>query len=858
MAARYPAAQAGNRAAVYGQSGRRPAAAAREKSPVSAEQRAGFSEYDAEARLAQQVADAAAARARGAEAALAAVAGPNALQGVDRIRFLTLFGFQAESEASWGPGHAIHVTAGTQILLEVAVTGHEESDGHTWYVLSCALWRPAVDFGRAEWVVHRRLSHVREGLHEIVKQRLGSDYAEHFGAAPFARSGGLPGTTARLRGWCQAFTRAANAGALPPGIIACALRLFDAPARDPAVVALGRIPGIGGGLTATSAPAPASQVGRTSSSSTSLSPKAAVPPSSTGSASSASPGSAALPFAPPSRWRDAGADASPATASSETPFAAATTPAKAKSSAAALRAAMFAPSPTGQSAAGHASVSSHAGARKAKEKDRQSSLDFAASFVDIGSGEGEDDEDDKPKGTVAPSSSFEGGPLADVLAKARAGRTRPSESFNGGRVGAGGFMVPWPESKGSAPKMNEEHIKAADAVVEDGSDEKMEEEEEVVGETDGQSDASSSEESSEEAVEIMMADRSGGDSEGPRKLGQPSAESHGADGKAGAADTESADVVGGPHHDEGLEHNLRITFVKARHLKHLNYSGDAPWCVCEVLHADEGAKKTSCKTSTKSNTLEPDWNESCILSPWHVGEALQFTVHDKGMVGSKTSGYFVLPSRRFYPNGFDGQMKLEGGGLANLHVRVQLEASAEGFSGGIETPAEHVKEVEVAAAASEGAPQGVPREDEAAMRARLSSKASTEGEARTSRTLQVTIVKAGHLRHLNVSGDSPWCACEVLRKGRRSRNATGFKTEALKNTLDPEWNETHSIEGWAVGDALEFTIYNQGLLSSRTEGRVILESDRFFPDGFEGDLTIDGVDGGTLSICIGVADCVGS
>merc|ERR1711964_589759 len=99
--------------------------------------------------------------------------------------------------------------------------------------------------------------------------------------------------------------------------------------------------------------------------------------------------------------------------------------------------------------------------------------------------------------------------------------------------------------------------------------------------------------------------------------------------------------------------------------------------------------------------------------------------------------------------------------------------------------------------------------------------------------LRVAIVKAKNLRHLNFSGDAPWCCCEI-QKATNKEQSSNCKTQVVKNTLDPVWNETHELDNWRVGDSLVFTVYDHGVLSSKTEGVSTLESGRFYPGGFDG------------------------
>eukprot|EP00931_Biecheleriopsis_adriatica_P103173 TRINITY_DN78041_c0_g1_i1.p1 TRINITY_DN78041_c0_g1~~TRINITY_DN78041_c0_g1_i1.p1 ORF type:complete len:229 (-),score=39.89 TRINITY_DN78041_c0_g1_i1:77-763(-) len=204
-------------------------------SPVTATQKKmGFSE--APVKEAPQVLEAA-ARIRSSEQALAAATSPKG----SCKDYLALFGLDADSEDAWSAKHLARVQAEAQPMLEIVVRGHEELEGHTWYVLDCAIWRPCMDFGRAEWRCHRRLAHLREGLHDQVKELLGSTlYAEHFGDTPFAAHGGFSGTTSRLLLWCQSLGKCINSCAAPPPVAAAVLRLLSAPAKDPAMIALAR------------------------------------------------------------------------------------------------------------------------------------------------------------------------------------------------------------------------------------------------------------------------------------------------------------------------------------------------------------------------------------------------------------------------------------------------------------------------------------------------------------------------------------------------------------------------------------------------------------------------------------------
>jgi len=104
-----------------------------------------------------------------------------------------------------------------------------------------------------------------------------------------------------------------------------------------------------------------------------------------------------------------------------------------------------------------------------------------------------------------------------------------------------------------------------------------------------------------------------------------------------------------------------------------HFTGDHPYVSCQVQHLDERAEvvKVETKPVTEGDTLNPFWGETHTLGPWLQGEPLQFTVYDKGLIGSKTEGKVVIPPELFYPNGFSGMLPISGLPHALLHVIVR-------------------------------------------------------------------------------------------------------------------------------------------------------------------------------------------
>merc|ERR1719297_25947 len=123
-------------------------------------------------------------------------------------------------------------------------------------------------------------------------------------------------------------------------------------------------------------------------------------------------------------------------------------------------------------------------------------------------------------------------------------------------------------------------------------------------------------------------------------------------------------------------YKLAVTFISAQGLKHMNnFTGDQPYVVCEVKHAAHRERRTKVESKpvTVGDTLNPLWNETHELEPWHPGEPLEFTVYDKGLIGSKSEGKVTLPGELFSgPSGFSGTLPIAGLSQALLYVAVRI------------------------------------------------------------------------------------------------------------------------------------------------------------------------------------------
>lgn len=258
-------------------------------------------------------------------------------------------------------------------------------------------------------------------------------------------------------------------------------------------------------------------------------------------------------------------------------------------------------------------------------------------------------------------------------------------------------------------------------------------------------------------------------------------------------DMTALDETQAPFYTEPPPQRLQVSVMQAVGLAHLNrFTQDKLFVRCSVQHVDKHEKHAPAAFNTKmvSGNLNPLWAETHFLDPWHVGEPIQFAIGDRGLISTRSEGVVTLPSDNFYPNGFEGALPINGHPQSSLYVKV--------------APA---------------------------------------GESAVDQQLEVTVIQANNLRHLNhFTGDSPFVTVQV-RRSKGHATAAKFSTKPLNhgaNPLDPVWNEVQMLGPWSWGDSVEFAIYDKGMLGSRSEGKVELPADMFYPMGFEGTLPIAG------------------
>jgi len=305
--------------------------------------------------------------------------------------------------------------------------------------------------------------------------------------------------------------------------------------------------------------------------------------------------------------------------------------------------------------------------------------------------------------------------------------------------------------------------------------------------------------------------------------------------------------------------------IQAEGLQHMNhFTGDHPYVVCEVKHLDPNmpATKAETKPVNEGDTTAPVWNETLELDSWQPGEALQFTVYDKGLIGSKTEGKAMLPSEYFYPHGFRGMISIVGLLDAKLRLEVPPPAGSMMMGGQLsgmpgsasmtyQAPAPPVYAAPAPGVSSEyGTTYAAPTQSVYGSQQIMPGMVQDAGPQR----LSVSILQAHGLQHMNhFTGDHPYVVCEVKNPngtGETRRIETKPATEG--DTLNPFWGETHHLGPWYQGETLEFTVYDKGLIGAKTEGKALLTPELFYPHGFSGMINVSGVHPAQLHLIIRV------
>jgi len=148
---------------------------------------------------------------------------PVALETLAVRMYLGPLGYMANDDDTWDAGVEVFPEMRTE------VKSHAKLGGKRHYRVDCALHAKGCEEPYLAWATMRRLDHLRRGIHDPVKQVLGTAYEERFQSTRFANSFAPKGTTAKLDAWFTTLSHCVNEGLINPQLLSGILRVFDAP-----------------------------------------------------------------------------------------------------------------------------------------------------------------------------------------------------------------------------------------------------------------------------------------------------------------------------------------------------------------------------------------------------------------------------------------------------------------------------------------------------------------------------------------------------------------------------------------------------------------------------------------------------
>jgi len=235
-----------------------------------------------------------------------------------------------------------------------------------------------------------------------------------------------------------------------------------------------------------------------------------------------------------------------------------------------------------------------------------------------------------------------------------------------------------------------------------------------------------------------------------------------------------------------------------------------------------------------------------------------------------TEGRVMLPSEVFFPHGFRGTVGIIGLQDAKLRIEVHAVGVSEDAShlsapaaksvayrtpmvflpapGSSQTPAPAESTPGLATEELQTSSEDIAQPEVTPGPTGVQNAETAGGPLR----LAVSILQAHGLKHLNnyAGGDQPYVTCEVKHADSSAETKVETKTVTEGDTLNPFWGETLHLEPWHEGEPLEFTVSDQGLTSSKTEGKVVLTPEVFFPNGFSGTLMVSGLPEALLDVIV--------
>eukprot|EP00928_Gymnodinium_smaydae_P009746 TRINITY_DN13645_c0_g1_i1.p1 TRINITY_DN13645_c0_g1~~TRINITY_DN13645_c0_g1_i1.p1 ORF type:complete len:1080 (+),score=242.14 TRINITY_DN13645_c0_g1_i1:58-3297(+) len=279
---------------------------------------------------------------------------------------------------------------------------------------------------------------------------------------------------------------------------------------------------------------------------------------------------------------------------------------------------------------------------------------------------------------------------------------------------------------------------------------------------------------------------------------------------AGGSASDAAKAAGASTANAALFENKAPSEVASLAAEAAKKAGGSPYSVSHAIgHASAKAATEAWKSPEEAGKVAADVARSHGAAPIDIAKA-------SGAAAAKVAQAAREPHEEIAKHAADAA-KASGGSVADA-----AKAAADATKAAKGNPDQQAAAAAQAAKAAGGTAADVER----------ATKIAALEPA-----LRVEIRGASGLSSLNHIRDSPFCKCELVPTEKAAQGEY-CQTKSISNTLAPEWMETFDFFHWTPGDALKFSVYDQGVIIARSEGSATILSSTFCPNGFAGDLSL--------------------
>jgi len=267
-----------------------------------------------------------------------------------------------------------------------------------------------------------------------------------------------------------------------------------------------------------------------------------------------------------------------------------------------------------------------------------------------------------------------------------------------------------------------------------------------------------------------------------------------------------------------IKPTIRVFIEEAQDLQDHDWMAEMrPYVVCEIPGKPHSKLQTDLGTSNIYQRNKFDWNLNGIIDDYVLGETIKFTVWDKACTDKQQDDFLgecrLMPGE-FFPNGFP------------VHGRDQ----------GIPDP--HKGFLSLTSGRSEKG------------RVKIQVLVENHAGAAGRPTLEISIHAA---KGLKKRGNASVGAYVICRVGQRQEIKVRTQVEQWASLGDApkvvDWNHNDTVRDYMEGDALEFSVYDkQNQQRDVCLGYKMLPAERFYPDGFNGQMELEGTHDGPVKM----------